>query len=400
MILNVNTKPLNSYGVPNFTYTGTYEIVDDNDNPLTGKAENWKIRFLTSGDLTFTKLNGANKGIDAFIVGGGGTGSPSGSGYYAGGGGGGGYIKFEHFISLEKNTVYKITVGGSAGNSSAFSITAECGKSGGLLSGGGEGTGKGGTGGYYSGSKNGTNGQKGRLEFDIGPKYYGGGGGGGASYTPTESATMYGNPGSGGAGGGGKGGNYGAVGQAGAVNTGGGGGGSGAPNSTTNKVSGGSGIVIIRNARKWTWDGLFEATATTQTNVRSTPQVVSSPSNVVGSIKSGSKVTIYELSAGLNSDTNTWGKIIQPTFEGWIALSNYTYKAYCLISDKDGANLYSSKDSSGTPLVNLPENTEIYVEDFSHVNRIIWAKTTISIDGISYSGYLLYDKITIPSEKG
>lgn len=35
---------------------------------------NWKIRFLTSGTLTFTKLNGWNGQLDVFFVGGGGAG--------------------------------------------------------------------------------------------------------------------------------------------------------------------------------------------------------------------------------------------------------------------------------------------------------------------------------------
>lgn len=60
--------------IPEFTYTGDYEIVNDSDEPITVSQGNWKIRFLTSGTLTFTNLNGAEGGIDVFLVGGGGAG--------------------------------------------------------------------------------------------------------------------------------------------------------------------------------------------------------------------------------------------------------------------------------------------------------------------------------------
>ena len=63
-------------GIPNFTYTGTYETVDDGDG-------NWRIKFLTSG--IFTLLKPKQLLIDVFCVGGGG-----GGGGGSGGGGGGG----------------------------------------------------------------------------------------------------------------------------------------------------------------------------------------------------------------------------------------------------------------------------------------------------------------------
>jgi hypothetical protein len=188
MILNVNTKPLNSYGVPDFTYTGTYQIVDDNDNILTDmKAKNWKIRLLSSGDLTFTKLKGAKSGIDVFLVGGGGNGGTgytySSSGTCGGGGGGGGYTKTEFF--KPSKTKYSIKIGGAGGNTTAFEFTAEKGSNGGngtTSSGGagGNGSGKGGKGGgRYTSSFNGGNGGIGVYEFsEPGSFLYGGGGGG------------------------------------------------------------------------------------------------------------------------------------------------------------------------------------------------------------------------------
>lgn len=132
--------------IPVFTYTGNYEIVDDGDSLITNLdkwRDNWKIRFLTSGELQFTQLNGAENGIDVFLVGGGG-GSGPGAAEGAGYGGGGGYYSTNIFMPKE-NTVYPIVIGaGGAGgvrfskdtadpgtSTTAFSLTAEGGKGGG-----------------------------------------------------------------------------------------------------------------------------------------------------------------------------------------------------------------------------------------------------------------------------
>ena len=84
-------------GAPEFTYTGTYLFIDDGD-------KNWRLKLLSSGTLTFTKLGNASKGIDAFLVGGG-----AGGGVY-GGGGGGGYTKTV-MVSVTKGTPYVIQIG-------------------------------------------------------------------------------------------------------------------------------------------------------------------------------------------------------------------------------------------------------------------------------------------------
>jgi len=80
-------------GVPEFNYTGSFKVVDDNDNEILEnnykKVENWNIKFLTSGVLTFQKIRNA-KNIDVFLVGGGGSGGYVGSGVSMGTGGGGG----------------------------------------------------------------------------------------------------------------------------------------------------------------------------------------------------------------------------------------------------------------------------------------------------------------------
>ena len=137
--------------IPEFTYTGDYEIVNDSDEPITVSQDNWKIRFLTSGTLTFTNLNGAEGGIDVFLVGGGGSRAAShNSGWDGYAGGGSGYTETSKNIQVMVGTAYSITVGAkdssgasSGGTSTAFGSTANGGQSG-LPSGIG---GKGGSGG-------------------------------------------------------------------------------------------------------------------------------------------------------------------------------------------------------------------------------------------------------------
>ena len=88
-------------GLPEFTYTGTYTLIDDGN-------KNWRIKFLTSGILTFLKATT----VDIFVVGGGGGGGNAeerndGSG----GGGGGGYTKTVKSVILEAGKSYTVTVG-------------------------------------------------------------------------------------------------------------------------------------------------------------------------------------------------------------------------------------------------------------------------------------------------
>ena len=249
---------------PEFTYTGDYEIVDDSDNPISDFASwknNWKIRFLTSGTFTVTKLNGWNGQLDVFLVGGGGGGGNSSTQWheygkdgithgYGGGGGGGGYTATSINVSIVVGTNYVITIGAggavstAGGMTSAFSGTANGGGAGGNANGSTVGSpGKGGSNGGNGGSVGagstisaGSDGIPGQgtttREFaEEGATLYAGGGGGGTGYngfggTPTIN--------SGGAGGGGK------SNEAGTINTGGGGGGG---------KAGGSGIAIIRNTR-------------------------------------------------------------------------------------------------------------------------------------------------------
>lgn len=99
--------------IPEFTYTGNFEIVNDSDEPITVSQDNWKIRFLTSGTLTFTNLNGAEGGIDVFLVGGGSGGNHS---YRGGAGGGSGYTSTTQAVTVQAGVKYDIAIGaGGAG---------------------------------------------------------------------------------------------------------------------------------------------------------------------------------------------------------------------------------------------------------------------------------------------
>lgn len=212
-------------GMPVFTYTGKYETV--NQDELT-----WKIKFLTSGTLTFPEEVPT---LDVFIVGGGGAGAGWAESAYYGAGGGGGYTRTISAINVLSETEYQIVIGSggstvhAAGSeSSAFGYKAAGGKGayknvgGNGGSGGASGSGStgnnplGGTDGYngnaasstYTAGKGqrevpGPNGETGSTrEFgeDTGD-LYSSGGNGAASNTVNENVDNTGN--------GGKGANYG-----------------------------------------------------------------------------------------------------------------------------------------------------------------------------------------------
>ena len=169
---------------PEFTYTGDYAIVDDSDNPISDFANwknNWKIRFLTSGTFTVTKLNGWDGRLDVFLVGGGGAGGAH-SGDFMGGGGGGGYTTTKRAVIVQVNMGYKIVVGGissnagaNGGDSSAFNQTAKGGKGGATHNGsnGGSGGGVGGNSndGNYQASVGGTDGSDGKKAYRDGVEH-------------------------------------------------------------------------------------------------------------------------------------------------------------------------------------------------------------------------------------
>ena len=116
--------------IPAFSYTGQYKIVNDSGTEISETTtNNWNIRLLTSGTLTFTNLRGTSS-IDVFLVGGGG-GSPSKTtstdyGTVHCGGGGGGYTKTQKGVSVSANAgiTVRIGAGGGAGSSGGSSTVA------------------------------------------------------------------------------------------------------------------------------------------------------------------------------------------------------------------------------------------------------------------------------------
>ena len=139
-----------------FTYTGTYNVINDSDG-------NWRVKFLSSGTLTIN----TSTTIDLFLVGGGA------GGQY--GGGGGGYTRTVKGILTDSNQTKDIVVGpttapASNGNeSSAFGYKAAGGKNGGHNGGnGGSGGGAYGPDNDYGpdGGRGGTNGANGTSAQD------------------------------------------------------------------------------------------------------------------------------------------------------------------------------------------------------------------------------------------
>ena len=246
MIFNLTQPVLDS--APKFTYTGTYEYIDDGGG-------NWRIKFLTSG--VFRPLKALN--IDVFLLGGGGGGAKAKSYQYGAGGGGGGYTNTIKSVKLTSNTSYDIVVGAggtadsAGGQSSAFGATADGGNGGSSkILGAGVG-GAGGSGGGSGHSNSSASSGAGGSDGSSGGASYGTAGGAGQGTTTREfgesSGKLYAGGGggfSGGSGSAGMGGDGGggAAGSAGAENTGGGGGAGEAPG------SGGSGIVIIRKHKE------------------------------------------------------------------------------------------------------------------------------------------------------
>lgn len=256
--------------LPNFYYTGKFQVVKDDDTPIsnilvntsfTGSDynynSNWKVRFLSTGDLTIYRLGSASEGSDFFIVGGGANGTKghsvsgcsngNGTCYCGGGGGAGGSCSTKKTLTLFTNTAYNITIG-KAETASSVVIGADTYSAAG-------GGGASGAGSWCNASGGGSKGSAGCYEFgESNYKRYAGGGGSGGNVYSYHGGTWSG--GSGGANGGGTGGStsyytgHGSAGGNGKDNTGGGGGGGGMEQSSKKSAGkGGSGIVIWRNSR-------------------------------------------------------------------------------------------------------------------------------------------------------
>jgi len=231
---------------PAFTYTGQYVF---NQLPRADGMVDWELAFLTSGTLVFNRVVDS---IDVFLVGAGAKGQ---TGYYddatynhhGGKGGNGGQVRNIAGVAVSAGIPYPIVVGSGSTNTSGFGATA--------TNGGGK-TGSAGA----SSSSNGTAGKVGVTAFNgtaqlYKPTYrYGASGGGGGCVLSNFVVKSAGGKGAdgGGAGGAANSASDVRVGSAGVANSGGGGGGGAAsPNGPAYLAggNGGSGIIIIRNAR-------------------------------------------------------------------------------------------------------------------------------------------------------
>ena len=271
------TQPLFTYMVNNVDQSknAAYVVKDG------WETNNWKLKFLQSGVLTFINRGNAKNNIDLFLVGGGGGGQESSVVGAGGGGGGGGRCVTQKNISVLTNTSYPIVIGAggeansNGGSSNAFNFSADGGKGSASAQNIGCDGGSGGGGGGYNnqgrcekpsqdsydaagqGGSNGEDGKEGKVsggkgldnntrEFgDENGQLYAGGGAGGAGHH-VHGCGHQGEMGWGAeasAGGGG------ASGKPGDANMGGGGSGSCHATNGYSAQPGGSGIVIIRNAR-------------------------------------------------------------------------------------------------------------------------------------------------------
>lgn len=306
-------------GLPEFDYGGMYKLIDD------GYGD-WRIKFLTSGDLIFTKLGSGAKGIDVFLVGGGGgCGNSNGvSDYLAAGGGG--YTKTTRQITVQVGVKYRIEIGAGGtkpnssstqlrgGTTSAFNTSVDGGYSGKSISGG-----DGGSGGA---STNGTTGGTDGGDGSVGKM--GGQAGKGQGTTTREfgeaSGDLYA-----------SGGYWDS--RDGADNTGNGGGGVYLNSKTS---TGGSGIVVIRNVRK-------ELKITQQP----ADVTVSENGEAVFTVKAEGTELSYQWQFQPASSTTEWSSTSATgatTSRLTIVASAYRngYKYRCVITDGHGNSITSS----------------------------------------------------------
>ena len=121
MIFNIGGVENVKGKLPEFTYTGAFEL---NDEGKDGTTQNWQLKLLTSGKLTFAKVVDE---VDLFVLGAGGAGANTGGTAP----GGGGYYKTVAGVAVEKKAEYSIIIGAAGdaaneagGQSSAFGTTA------------------------------------------------------------------------------------------------------------------------------------------------------------------------------------------------------------------------------------------------------------------------------------
>lgn len=238
---------------PQYTYNGSLQYTDEGSG-------NWHVKFTTGGTLTIAKA----MTVDIFLVGGGYGGSPGTGGVtcYGGAGGRGGNVYTVYKRKVTAGT-YTITIGsggssGSAGSAtSAFSLSSASGSAG--ASGGNGASIAGADTSTLVAASTGSNGVYAFGSSAIDGIMYAAGGGGAACVNTkfVWSKNFGGESKAGGSTGGGHGADAQADGSAATNNTGSGGGGGGADASANGGGgaygyqggAGGSGVIIIRNAR-------------------------------------------------------------------------------------------------------------------------------------------------------
>lgn len=240
--------------IPQFTYTGSFTLLDDGN-------KNWRLKLLTSGTLTFSKLGKGNGSIDVFLVGGGAGGAynHAQSSPYTGHGGGGGYTFTQSGVVIQAGTAYQAVIGNGGNGASTGGSTDKSGSDGGnttfmsFTAIGGKANGDGGSGGAPENKSSGASaGSDGGDGVDSGGTAYTHGQGTTTREFGEVGGTLYAGGGgsgriSGGNGGGGGGDMSAEFGYDGATNYGGGGSGTHLNGHAAGK--GGSGIVVIRNMR-------------------------------------------------------------------------------------------------------------------------------------------------------
>ncbi len=266
MILNMVGGGVDA-GLPKFTYTGSYQLVDDGKS---NGRQNWRLKLLTSGTLKFSRLGSGAAGAQVFLVGAGGGGSSANANERSGGGGGGYTATFDATLPLNQGLTVTIGAGSAGARGGTSSLVCSAAAINLSAAGGypGVSNGAGGNGGSGGGGSNNANGSAGPGGSDGAGGAIGSGGdakngGQGQGVTTREfgeaSGALYAGGGgggfgnsaagrAGGSGGGGTGGGWSTpFSTNGVVNTGGGAGGNG--HATGAVAAGGSGIIIIRNRR-------------------------------------------------------------------------------------------------------------------------------------------------------
>ena len=246
--ITFSPSTIGSESVITFTFSGS--------SVFTGSADgDWSLVLKSNGNLNITSMP---TNVDIFAVGGGGNGGLSSTFSdggvifgLGGGGGGGGYRTTLTNVKLNE-TSYTVNIAPATGSSSITGIiTASGGTNGGELD-AGTGGASGGRGGNSASNAGGAGGDGGYAfndaNFNPGGGFpagyrFGAGGGGAGGY---DSRYGFAGGGAGGTNGGGAG-AYAGGGENAVANSGSGGGGC-APYGST-RGAGGTGIIIIRNAR-------------------------------------------------------------------------------------------------------------------------------------------------------